>query len=638
MGFLYFKTCCTYPNDNDNYFGIDFVPTELLIVDMTYKIITETQTICGIYYEGVVPGTISIYSDVVDVIYYGTNCYDCLLENPCEPPTPTPLPPQPQPINECNVITIFPMEIKCVVSNPTSPISSDGEMSVSITGGTPPYTVIWSNGNISPAIQNLTVGEYSATVIDYYGDFSATTTCELTSEYDCEFSANTEYYSTELNPIPNGEVMSQNYLVTITGGTSPGPYTIYYDTINKENIALKYLYYTPATDITLSELISGYYATVPNETKQLYLYNQLCETNQSFPIENPQQTYDFCIIIDGDFAIHFNPNGLYDGYQSWISDDTNYLTIFDTSINKWKVSGGTLPFQIVSNASYPPLTGWYTIGGGAGNLLSNEGNCLTTTPLEFSVITNNPTCECDGSIIFQPYGGTPPYQYSIDNGVTQSSSAIFNNLCGGNYTLVLTDSNSNTYYDSVILTNTQLSITYSVSITPVVTTISDTPTLKTNQITATINVTPPLPSGVLLTLKLNHSNVFSSSPAPTTSTLTTNTTLTKNGIPQTPPLNTIGTSISQNTIPACQNTIVYNQTINDFWNSITMNSGDVIALNTTTTISKTIVKCLVGTSLDTYNITAASISGCDCCNVEIININSGSSGEFGGSSIGGIIT
>ncbi len=26
--------------------------------------------------------------------------------------------------------------------------------------------------------------------------------------------------------------MSQNYLVTITGGTSPGPYTIYYNTIN----------------------------------------------------------------------------------------------------------------------------------------------------------------------------------------------------------------------------------------------------------------------------------------------------------------------------------------------------------------------------------------------------------------------
>lgn len=432
--------------------------------------------------------------------------------------------------------------------------------------------------------------------------------------------------------------MSQNYLVTITGGTSPGPYTIYYNTINNNNIALKYLYYTPASGVTLSELTSGYYVTVPDETTVLYLYNELCKINQSFPVENPVQTYDFCIVIDGDFALHFNPNGLYNGYESWISDDTNYLIIFDTSLNKWRVSGGTLPYQIVSNSSYPPLTGWYTVGGGAGNLISNEGNCLTTNPLGFSVITNRPTCECDGSIVFQPYGGTPPYQYSIDNGVSQSSSAIFNNLCSGTYTLVLTDSNSNTFYSSVVLTNSQQPVTYSVSITPVVTTISNTPTLKTNQVTATVNVTPPLPSGVSLNLKLNHSNLFSTAPSPTTSTLTTNTVLTINGIPQSSPLSTVGVSISQNTIPGCQDTIVYKKTTNDIWNSVTINSGDVVVLNTTTTVSKTLLNCLVGESLDTYSITTASINGCSCCNVEIININQGSSGGVGGSSAGGITT
>ena len=72
--------------------------------------------------------------------------------------------------NECNVITIFPMVIECIGVNPSTPTASDGQMTVSITGGTPPYTIIWSNGNISPAIQNLSVGEYSVTVIDYYGD------------------------------------------------------------------------------------------------------------------------------------------------------------------------------------------------------------------------------------------------------------------------------------------------------------------------------------------------------------------------------------------------------------------------------------------------------------------------------------
>jgi len=104
--------------------------------------------------------------------------------------------------NECNVITIFPMVIECIGVNPSTPTASDGQMTVSITGGTPPYTIIWSNGNISPAIQNLSVGEYSVTVIDYYGDFSVETTCELSVEVDCSFSAYVQNFVVEPTPTP----------------------------------------------------------------------------------------------------------------------------------------------------------------------------------------------------------------------------------------------------------------------------------------------------------------------------------------------------------------------------------------------------------------------------------------------------
>lgn len=432
--------------------------------------------------------------------------------------------------------------------------------------------------------------------------------------------------------------MSQNYLITITGGTSPGPYTIYYNTINSNNIALKYFYLTPASGITLSELISGYYVTVPDDTTVIYLYNELCETNQSFPVENPIQTYDFCIFFETDFPVHFNPNGYFGEYPSWISDDLNYIIIFDVSINKWRVSGDTLPFQIVSNSSYPPLTGWYSLGGGAGNLISNEGNCISENPLDYSTIINNPACECDGSVIFQPFGGTPPYQYSIDNGVTQHSSAIFNNLCSGTYTLVLTDSNTNVVYNNVTLTSTEQPVTYLITITPVINNIVNTSTVNTNQITTTINIIPPLPSGVSMMLDIGHSNLFKTSPTPTTSTLTTNTILTINGVPQIPPISSIGYSTNQNTIPGCQNNVVYEETINDVWSSIMVNSGDVIILNTTTTVSKTLTNCSLGESFDTYSVIGASIAGCSCCDVEILNINIGLSGLDGGSSIGGILT
>lgn len=104
--------------------------------------------------------------------------------------------------NECNVITIFPMVIECIGVNPSSPTASDGQMTVSITGGTPPYTIIWSNGNISPAINNLSVGEYSVTVIDYYGDFSAETSCTLSVEVDCDFSVLVTNFIIEPTPTP----------------------------------------------------------------------------------------------------------------------------------------------------------------------------------------------------------------------------------------------------------------------------------------------------------------------------------------------------------------------------------------------------------------------------------------------------
>jgi hypothetical protein len=71
------------------------------------------------------------------------------------------------------------MGVECSLTHP-SPSSSDGSISLIITGGTPPYYITWDNGNISPVIYNLTAGVYKSTVIDSYGDFTANTECVLT--------------------------------------------------------------------------------------------------------------------------------------------------------------------------------------------------------------------------------------------------------------------------------------------------------------------------------------------------------------------------------------------------------------------------------------------------------------------------
>jgi hypothetical protein len=110
----------------------------------------------------------------------------------CPPPPPISIKPR----NECDVLTIFPMDVECFVTHPSSPYSYDGEAAIGVTGGTPPYIITWEIGSVSSVITNLNVGEYSATVTDYYGDFTINTTCVLTGE------TTTTTSTTTIKPLP----------------------------------------------------------------------------------------------------------------------------------------------------------------------------------------------------------------------------------------------------------------------------------------------------------------------------------------------------------------------------------------------------------------------------------------------------
>lgn len=190
------------------------------------------------------------------VLYGGISSEDCLTECPCVETTPTPTPTQTQTptvtptitptisvtptntitpsitptqtptpstsriqrfFNECEPITLFQMGVECVVLQPSTQDSNDGAASLQITGGTPPYTIYWDNGNISPAIGNLTVGSYGATVVDYYGDFTAKTVCILTGQT----IAPTPTPTPTPSPIPSGP----NFCGTLSVET---PKTSYY--------------------------------------------------------------------------------------------------------------------------------------------------------------------------------------------------------------------------------------------------------------------------------------------------------------------------------------------------------------------------------------------------------------------------
>jgi hypothetical protein len=95
--------------------------------------------------------------------------------------------------NECGIITILPMSVVCESSPPSVWGLKDGEVSVSITGGTAPYTVTWlNNGNVSPALEMVGNGSYTATTVDFYGDYTVTVVCDIDTPKICTFGASIE--------------------------------------------------------------------------------------------------------------------------------------------------------------------------------------------------------------------------------------------------------------------------------------------------------------------------------------------------------------------------------------------------------------------------------------------------------------
>lgn len=222
------------------------------------------------------------------------------------------------PVNSCSVFTITPMVVKCNVTNVTGKEgSANGSITLQITGGTPPYTIIWSYPNGvdiqgPPTINNLSVGTYSATVRDYYGDFIVTTSCSV-------------------------------------GGI-------------------------PTTTTTTST------TTLP-----------------------PFDTFSFCMKITActnkgcrnkfNGVYYFIPNGILNGYPSWISSpDNEEIIYYDSTIptnGGWNLSGSpmsniTINNYIVfnSNPSYPPLPGinpgftnWTILNAIEGSVKVTLGTC-----------------------------------------------------------------------------------------------------------------------------------------------------------------------------------------------------------------------------------------------------------------------
>ena len=356
--------------------------------------------------------------------------------------------------------------------------------------------------------------------------------------------------------------------------------------------------------------------------------------------QNPQPLIPPVRIIYKDFCLsyypsgspnnkksyHFIPSGELDsnGNPTWYwESNINSKVVWNSTESEWNIINFTIEngsFYSLSNLTSNPPLNWSSRGTLFPlTLESVSGSCTTSNRSTFPVSINQPTCFCDGSIVFNVSLDNPPYSYSIDNGVTYSSSPIFTNLCSGIYLLSVSDYLGNVFSKTITIDKPEMATTYTLSLnttktTPIINEIS-----LVNSYETTVTVTPPLPDGTTITFDLIHDNNFYSSPTSGTSVLTTGTILNSNFTTIPVSLTSTGNTKLVNTTPGCQSDFIYQSDINEVWNSITLTNTNTIVISTTTRVDKTTTGlCVVGYSNDTYSISNAIISGCDCC---VLNVN-----------------
>jgi gliding motility-associated-like protein len=272
---------------------------------------------------------------------------------------------------------------------------TNGNVSVTPSGGTTPYSYLWSIGATTPSLSSLSAGSYSVVVTDARG-CTVSKTSLVTQPPPLSYFVTTQQ---SLCGLANGGAS-----VTAFGGTTPYHYL-----------------WTPGgqSSSSISNVFSGNYTV--NVTD-----NNGCSVTTTAGISN----------VSG---------------PSLNLSTLAQVTCFGGNNGSASVIpvGGNGPFTY----SWSPMGGTSALGSNltAGNYIvtvKDINNCIATLPVNISqpsdiqltAFSNNVTCNSsnNGSISITAAGGTPGYSYIWNGGYPDVST--LNNLPPGTYTTIVSDS------------------------------------------------------------------------------------------------------------------------------------------------------------------------------------------------------
>ncbi|MXN90793.1 T9SS sorting signal type C domain-containing protein [Flavobacterium sp. Sd200] len=364
--------------------------------------------------------------------------------------------------------------------------NSTGSIVVSASGGTPPYSYLWSTGETGTTLSNKPAGNYTINITDSKG-------CVLTRSFNLTqpdaLTATNNQTHVDCNGNSTGSIV-----VSTSGGTPPYSYS----------------WSTGETGTTITNKAAGNYTINITDSKG-------CILTETFTITQPEpltatttQTNINCYGSNTGSATVTPTGGTPPYTYSWLSTGSSTatannllagdhtVTVTDaknctvtkivtitqplapltattsqTNVNCYDgntgsatvtPTGGTAPYTYQWSSGHNTATATHLRFGNYSVTIRDANNCsivktfrITQSSLIVAAIgQNNVSCYGgdDANAILWPSGGTPPYTYNWLPYGGNSDRAY--NLAAGTYNVIITDANNCTGNITVRITQPEL--------------------------------------------------------------------------------------------------------------------------------------------------------------------------------------
>lgn len=303
-----------------------------------------------------------------------------------------------------------------IISAISFPGLSDGAATVNPSGGTAPYTYLWSNNATSQSITNLASGTYIVTITD---DNGCVTTASVTLSDPTVFMS-----QIQINSNYNGFNVScfglndGSATVQVANGTAP----------------YSYLWSNGETSATATNLMAGWAVVTVTDVNNQTLVDSVNLTEPSILLASANILSPISCFGLSDGSLSANAIGGVASYTYTWSNNSTSSVIGNLSQGNYQVT------------------------------VTDSNNCTDSTsitltepaPLTISIIQdsvyNGFGVRCfnanDGHVTAFANGGTAAYAYLWNNGQATASAA---NLSAGLHIITVTDANNCTVSDTILL-------------------------------------------------------------------------------------------------------------------------------------------------------------------------------------------